>query len=92
MKKSNKKDVTINDLAVMVANGFSAVDKRFESADKSINDMDVRLSLKINEIDDNTKATRHDMLNIGDKFVRQHEFNTLLTRVGRLEEKVRTKK
>jgi len=31
-----KKDITINDLAVMVQKGFNGVDKRFEQVDKRL--------------------------------------------------------
>jgi len=34
-----KKDITINDLAVMVQKGFNGVDKRFEQIDKRLDGM-----------------------------------------------------
>jgi hypothetical protein len=37
-----KKNVTIDDLAVMVSKGFSGVDKRFESMDKRFDLVDKR--------------------------------------------------
>ena len=38
-----KKDITINDLAVMVQKGFNEVDKRFEQVDKRFDGIDNRL-------------------------------------------------
>ncbi|MBI2049902.1 MAG: hypothetical protein HYT35_00380 [Candidatus Staskawiczbacteria bacterium] len=38
-----KKNVTINDLAVMVGKGFDGVDKRFDGVDKRFDAIDFRL-------------------------------------------------
>ena len=38
-----KKNVTINDLAVMVGKGFGGVDKRFDGIDKRFDAIDFRL-------------------------------------------------
>ncbi len=38
-----KKNVTINDLAVMVGKGFDSVDKRFDGVDKRFDAIDFRL-------------------------------------------------
>jgi tetrahydromethanopterin S-methyltransferase subunit G len=38
-----KKDITINDLAVMVQKGFNEVDKRFEQVDERFEQVDRRL-------------------------------------------------
>jgi uncharacterized membrane protein YcaP (DUF421 family) len=79
MKKPNKqKKVTIDDLAISidalaisVANGFSAVDKKFDEVGK-----------EINWLKDAMKKTNQDVLNVGDKFVGRYEFDSLLGRVG----------
>lgn len=41
MKKNT--DITLNDLALMVKQGFDAVDKRFESVDERFESIDNRL-------------------------------------------------
>ena len=73
--KKNKK-ITINDLAIMVAEGFERVDKKFEGVDK-----------RFDKIDENVKDIRKDILNLGDRFVSYHAFDTLANRVKVLEEK-----
>jgi len=37
-----KKEITIDDLALMVGKGFQSVDKRFDGIDKRLNGMDKR--------------------------------------------------
>ena len=52
MKKLKKnKKVTIDGLAIMVAEGFDRVDKRFEGVDK-----------RFDKVDENIKDTRKDIL------------------------------
>ena len=87
MKRSGKKETTIDDLAVMVAKGFSAVDKRFEIVDKKFEIIDKKLI----DLDDSIKATRQDVLRVGDRFVPRYEFDTLLSRVIRIEQKLQGK-
>jgi len=41
-----KKDITINDLAVMVQKGFQEVDKRFEQVDKRLDGMQSNMVTK----------------------------------------------
>lgn len=36
-KKNTKRNITIDDLAIMVAKGFNGVDKRFDAVDKRFN-------------------------------------------------------
>jgi len=94
MKKktlTKKKSVTIDDLAVMVAKGFKGVDEKFERVDERFVGIDKRfdrLEKEVKEVKENLKATRQDVLNIGDRFVPRNEFDSLLIRFGRLEQKV----
>lgn len=74
MKKLRKdKKVTIDSLAVMVAEGFERVDKKFD-----------KLEIKI---DEDIKDVRKDILNLGGRFVSYHSFDLLAKRVKVLEEK-----
>ena len=87
-KSNGKKNTnTIDSLAIMVARGFAGVDKKFEEVDKKLDVMDK----KIENLDDGIKATRRDILDMGDRFVGRFEFDNLALRFSRLEQKVRTK-
>ena len=95
MKKSvKKKEMSIDDLAVMVAKGFSSVDERFNEVDKRFNEVDNRfdkVEQRLNDVEDAVKATRQDVLKVGDKFVPRYEFDMLLSRVSRIEQKIEGK-
>ena len=95
MKKVSKKDVTNEDLAQMVANGFSDVHKRIGGLDVKlsgeISSLDAKLSTGITEVREIIKNTRQSVLTIGDKFVPRYEFDTLLSRVVRIEQKLEGK-
>ncbi|MHB1117912.1 MAG: hypothetical protein ACYCZ7_00055 [Minisyncoccota bacterium] len=104
MKKESikNKKVTIDDLAVMIADGreetnelarmvakgFESIDKRFESIDKRFEGIDKRLE----NVEENLSATRRDVLAMGDRFTLKYEFHDLSTRVSLLEQKVKTKR
>jgi len=66
MKKSPRKNITLDDLALMVGNGFNAVDKRFATVESELNNIKGVL-----------KKNNHDILNIKNRFVPRHEFDTL---------------
>jgi len=83
-KKSIKKNTTIDDLALMVAKGFSSVENRIEKVENRIGKVEEGLK----ELRENVKATRRDVLDIGDRFVPRYEFDNLLIRFGRLEQRV----
>ncbi|HUC88828.1 MAG TPA: hypothetical protein VMR49_02225 [Candidatus Paceibacterota bacterium] len=92
MKKvTNKKNMTIDNLAIMVAKGFESVDKRFDGVDKRFESVDkdiADIKIDLNEVKENLKATRRDVLDLGDRFVPRHEFDNLLIRFGRIERKL----
>ena len=74
MKDSKKtKKVSIDGLAIMVAEGFERVDKKFDKLEK--------------KIDEDIKDVKKDILNLGDRFVSYHSFDSLANRVKVLEEK-----
>jgi len=80
MKKKTK-SVTIDDLAIMVAKGFSRTDEQFAK-------MDEKFEKKFQDVEENFKKVRNDILNMGDRFVPRHEFDSFLMRFHRLEQKV----
>jgi len=78
--KVSSLDDKIDDLAISTAKGFAGVDKRFDEMDK-----------RVDKLEENIKATRRDVLDIGDRFVPRHEFDSLLFRFSNFEKKVMTK-
>lgn len=85
MKNKVTKKVTIDDLAIMVAKGFEAVDKRFNDVDKRFNAVDKRLD----DVEESIATTNNNVLNLGDRTVLKFEFDKLVTRVVRLERKTK---
>ena len=74
MKQGKKtKKVTIDGLAIMVAEGFERIDKRLDK--------------DFAEVKEDVKDVRRDILNLGDKFVSYHTFDLLAHRVKVLEQK-----
>ena len=89
-----KKTTTIDSLAVMVAKGFSSVDKRFDKVEDRLTGVEGRLTGvedRLTTVEEVLKATRQEVLNIGDRFVPRYEFDTLLSRVIRIEQKLEGK-
>lgn len=80
-------NTTVDDLAAMTAKGFENVDKRFEQVDKRIDGVRDEVKDEMADLRENLKATRRDVLDIGDRFVPRYEFDSLLMRVGKLEQK-----
>lgn len=86
-----KKNISNDDLAMMVARGFAElhgdtgeIRKDMEEVKKDIKEVKDRLG----NVEENIKATRRDVLDIGDRFVPRYEFDNLLVRFGRLEQRV----
>ena len=82
--KKGAKSVTVDDLAIMVAKGFSSTDENFAKIDEQFAKIDKRFE----DVEDNFKKVRSDILNMGDRFVPRHEFDSFLMRFHRLEQKV----
>ena len=91
MKKEIGDKISMDDLAGMVARGFAGVDKKFEKVEEKFAQMDEKFTKEFEKVEDNFKKIRNDILDIGDKFVPRHEFDTLLIRVSRLEQRVTEK-
>ena len=85
--KKGAKSVTVDDLAIMVAKGFSSTDENFAKIDEQFAKIDKRFE----DVEDNFRKVRSDILNIGDRFVPRHEFDSFLMRFHRLEQKVDNK-
>ena len=81
IKKTKK--VTTEDLAIMVAQGFNRVDKRFDKVGKDISGF----KKDVEELKEDIKDVHKDILNLGDRFVSYHTFDSLANRVKVLEEK-----
>src|SRR3989344_1942572 len=99
MKKAVHKNVTIDDLAAMVAKGLNSVEERFVGLEKSIDKRFNKVEKEIGEVkeklekvEENLNTTRMDVLGIGDKFVSKHEFSQHLVRFSLLEQKVKTRR
>lgn len=80
-KKTIKKEVSNEDLAVMVANGFSSLEERLS---KKIDSIEGRLGNV-----EKTMATKADILELHDKFASKHELGQVSLRVSKLEEKTK---
>ena len=97
MTNSNHEtSVTIDDLAIMIANGFRGVDKRFEAVDKRFEDLEERLTGRIDSVDTRltsleSKVDQMDMRltsrmdNMVLNYVNQTEYSHLEKRVKKLE-------
>lgn len=72
----------MEDLAGMVAHGFAGMDTKFA-------EVDAKMEKEFDKVEGNFRKIRSDILEIGDKFVPRHEFDTLLIRVSRLEQRVK---
>ena len=102
MKKkiTNKKtkDITISDLAAMVAKGFAGVDKRFDEVDQRFDHVETRVSHiektllgmdgKLAELDKRMKNVEEviEPLVTGYRIM-QNEVREILSRIHRLEKK-----
>jgi len=85
MKKLIKKTkkVTIDVLAVMVAKGFSGVDKKFDIVNNRLDVVEKNLA----EVKENNKNIRHDIINLADRFPSRFALDELSSRVYNLEKK-----
>lgn len=64
------------------------VAKWFDGVSKEI----IEVKNRLGNVEENLKATRQDILNLGDRFVPRNEFYDLATRVGLLEQKRKVKR
>ena len=75
----------------MVAHGFAGMDTKFAEVDAKMEKGFEKVDKEFEKVENNFVKIRADILDIGDKFVPRHEFDALLIRVGRLEQRVNEK-
>ncbi len=75
-KQQTKKEITMDDLALMVAKGFNDVDEKMASGFKSVNERLDKVEIKLDTIEANLN-----------KKVDKVDHNTLTYRVEKLEKK-----
>ena len=89
--KGTQKNFSIDDLAAMVAKGFNGVDEKFNDVNKRFDGVNKRfdgVDKEISELSQSVKVARRDILYLGDRFVPRYEFDSLLVRFRKLEERV----
>lgn len=91
MKKESGKKISMENLAGMVARGFAGVDVKMEKKFEKVDIQFAKIDKEFVKVENNFVKIRNDILGIGDKFVPRHEFDTLLIRVSRLEQRVKEK-
>lgn len=82
---------SVEDLAVMTQKGFSGLEERmnerFEQVDRRFEDAQNRLeNLELGQ-----KKIHQEILNIHDSFVKRSEFDNLVQRLSRVEQKLKLK-
>ncbi len=87
-KSVNKKiETEINDLAIMTAKSFEGfgnrMDERFDKIEGRLEKVEDRLK----EVEFGQRKNNQDILNLGEKYVTQTEFNNWTMRVMNLENK-----
>ena len=99
--KTRKKEVTVNELAVMVQKGFVGIDERFEIIDERFERIDERFD----RIDEHSEKMEENLILISRRFdefevelieirkkldniVYRHEYEILKDRVAALEKKL----
>ena len=80
-KGQTKKEITMDDLALMVANGFNEMDEKFDRIDENFKEIKRGLGGEIRNSEENIKAEIN-------KKVDKIEYNTLEYRVEKLEKKL----
>ena len=89
--KKSKKKMTLEDLAIMTQKGFSGleerINERFENVDQKFQGIENRLeNLELGQ-----KKIHQEILNIHDTFVKRSEFDNVVQRLVRIEQKLKTK-
>jgi len=94
--EDQKVSVTIDELAVMIAKGFAAVDKKFEVVDRRFEELESSFDSKIDgrftEFETKMDARFNDLQRqldyMYDSYTPRREFNMLEGRVKKVERKV----
>lgn len=102
MTKRSKKEITVDDLALMVAKGFDSQDKRFDSQDKRFDAQDKaisslrvetsegfdRIDKRLIHIDARLDRIEKDIQEIDSLLVTHEEFDDLMARMKYVEMKL----
>jgi len=75
-----RKEVSNEDLAMMVARGFSSMEEKLSTLQERFSVVELELK---------TKASKADILDLHDKFIHRRESDQLSLRVSKLEERTR---
>jgi tetrahydromethanopterin S-methyltransferase subunit G len=62
MEKEDKKEITMDDLARIVQNGFLKIDERFDNVDKRLDTIEAEINKKVDTITHNTLDYRVEKL------------------------------
>ena len=82
-----EKEPTIQDVLDAVHTFAGNTQERFEKIDERFD----KIEKDVGEVKENIKGARRDILDVGDRFVPRFEFDSLLFRVSKLEQKVANK-
>ena len=85
-------DKKYEDLAVMVARGFDAVDKRFEQVDKKFDGVDRRFDILESKLSQKIDGLTNRIDDLALNRATREEVKILEHRIGRIEEKIGLKK
>ena len=78
----------VDNLAISTAKGFERINDRFEETDFKLNKIEVRLT----NVEEGLRSTRHDILDLHDRFTPRNEFDKSIIRLNKLEQKLTLKK
>lgn len=92
MKKTIKKEMSIEDLATMVARGFDRLESKIDATKDDLYLFKRETELNFKKVDESFIKIRGSILDMGDKFVSKHEFDKFVSRFNLLEAKVKGKK
>ncbi len=98
-RKSLKKEVTLHSMTNLIENLAASTARGFEKMSEKMDERFTRVDDRLNrhdkdfaELKENVKSTRQAVLDVGDRFVPRYEFDNLLIRFNKLDQKVRGKK
>ena len=80
--------MTMDDLAIMVANGFSGVATRFDKVEVDIKNIDKKIDTKVEELKSQIAGVDNRIDDISMNRVKYEDHNKLKTRVDFIEEKL----
>ena len=73
--KKPKAGVTIDDLAIIVAKGFFAIDQRFDRLENDLQNFKDETRANFERVEENFRKIRNDILNIHDRYATKRELD-----------------